>query len=159
MIRPFANGDFEEVLAIINEAADAYRGVIPADRWHDPYMPGEELRKEIDAGVQFSVLSEGERLVGVMGVQRVRDAILIRHAYVRKLGQRQGTGSALMAHLLAGVKGRVMVGTWGAAQWAVRFYERHGFRLVTPAEKDRLLSTYWSIPDRQRETSVVLVLG
>ena len=159
MIRPFANGDFEEVLAIINEAADAYRGVIPADRWHDPYMSGEELRKEIDSGVQFSVLSDGERLVGVMGVQRVRDAILIRHAYVRKLGQRQGTGSALMAHLLAEAKGRVMVGTWAAAQWAIRFYERYGFRLVTPAEKDRLLSTYWSIPDRQREASVVLVLG
>ena len=159
MIRPFAEADFDEVHAIINEAAEAYRGVIPADRWHEPYMSREELRKEIGAGVEFSVFSDGERVIGVMGVQRVRDAILIRHAYVRKLGQRQGTGSALMAHLLANVKGGVMVGTWAAAEWAIRFYERHGFRLVTPAEKDRLLSAYWSIPDRQRETSVVLVLG
>lgn len=159
MIRPLAETDFEEVHAIVNEAAQAYRGVIPADRWHEPYMSRDELRKEIAAGVEFSVLVEGERMIGVMGVQRVRDATLIRHAYVRKLAQRQGTGTALMQHLLAATGGRVMVGTWAAAEWAIRFYQRHGFRLASAEEKDRLLSSYWSIPDRQRETSVVLVLG
>ena len=159
MIRPYAEPDFDEVHAIVNEAAQAYRGAIPADCWHEPYMSREDLRAEIQAGVRFSVLEEDGRLVGVMGVQRVRDAILIRHAYVRKLRQRQGTGGALMAYLLGAVKGRVMVGTWAAAEWAIRFYERHGFRLVGEQEKDRLLSTYWSIPERQRETSVVLVLG
>jgi len=158
MIRPFAESDFDDVHAIVNEAAQAYRGVIPADRWHEPYMSGEELRKEIAAGVSFSVLVDEGRMIGVMGVQRVRDATLIRHAYVRKLAQRQGTGSALMHHLLAGLRGRVLVGTWAAAHWAIRFYERHGFRLTSREEKDRLLSTYWSIPDRQRETSVVLIL-
>ena len=159
MIRAYRDADFDEVHAIVNEAAEAYRGAIPADRWHEPYMSRDELRNEIDAGVEFSVLVEGEGMVGVMGVQRIRDATLIRHAYVRKTAQRQGTGSALMRHLLASVEGRVMVGTWAAAQWAIRFYERHGFRLVGPEEKDRLLSSYWAIPDRQRETSVVLVLG
>jgi len=133
--------------------------VIPADRWHEPYMSREELKNEIAAGVAFSVLVEDGRMVGVMGVQRVRDAMLIRHAYVRKTAQRQGTGSALMRHLVATMQGKIMVGTWAAAQWAIRFYERHGFRLVGREEKDRLLSTYWSIPDRQRETSVVLVRG
>ncbi|HST02296.1 MAG TPA: GNAT family N-acetyltransferase [Usitatibacter sp.] len=157
-IRPLAEPDFEEAHAIINEAAEAYRGVIPADRWHEPYMSREELRQEIAAGVEFSVLVDDGRMVGVMGVQQVRDALLVRHAYVRKAAQRQGTGSALMKHLLANMRGRVMVGTWAAAQWAIRFYERHGFRLTAPDEKDRLLSTYWSIPDRQRETSVVLIL-
>ena len=158
MIRPFAETDFDEAYAIINEAAEAYRGVIPADRWHEPYMSREELRKEIAAGVEFSVLEDDGRVIAVMGVQPVRDAMLIRHAYVRKAAQRHGTGSALMKHLLANMEGRVMVGTWAAAEWAIRFYQRHGFRLTNPDEKDRLLSTYWSIPDRQRETSVVLIL-
>jgi N-acetylglutamate synthase-like GNAT family acetyltransferase len=158
MIRRFEESDFDEAHAIINEAAEAYRGVIPADRWHEPYMSREELRREIAAGVEFSILEEDGRVIGVMGVQQVRDAMLIRHAYVRKVAQRHGTGSALMKHLLASMRGRVMVGTWAAAEWAIRFYQRHGFRLAAADEKDRLLSAYWSIPDRQRETSVVLIL-
>jgi len=159
VIRPLGEADFEQAHAIINEAAEAYRGVIPADRWHEPYMSREELHREIDAGVRFSVLEQDGGLAGVMGVQQVRDATLIRHAYVRKLAQRQGAGGALMRHILGQCEGPVMVGTWAAAAWAIRFYERHGFRLASPQEKDRLLSTYWSIPERQRETSVVLVLA
>jgi len=158
VIRPYADPDFEEVHAIINEAAQAYRGAIPADRWHEPYMPPEDLRREIASGVRFSVLEEGGRIIGAMGVQRVRDATLIRHAYVRKLAQGKGVGGALIGHLLENSPRPVMVGTWAAAQWAIRFYERHGFRLVPQEERDRLLTTYWAIPDWQREASVVLVL-
>lgn len=159
MIRGCTERDFDSILAIVNEAAQAYRGAIPADRWHEPYMPEEALRGELDAGVDFWGFEDAGALVGVMGLQRVRDATLIRHAYVSASHQRAGVGGELIRHLLAHTEGRVLVGTWAAATWAIRFYERHGFRLVTPAEKDELLSTYWSIPPRQRETSVVLVRG
>ena len=144
------------VLAIVNTAAEAYRGVIPADRWHEPYMPREELDGEIAAGVVFWGHEQDGRLVGVMGLQSVRDVDLIRHAYVLPESQGRGIGGALLRHLRGLSTRTMLVGTWAAADWAVRFYERHGFRLASPANKTVLLKTYWSIPDRQIETSVVL---
>ena len=134
----------------------AYRGAIPADRWHDPYMPMEELRAEIAAGVQFWAIRRGGRLAGVMGLQRVLDVALIRHAYTRTADQGSGLGSALLEHLKRGSDRRMLVGTWKAATWAIRFYERRGFRRVDDAEKDRLLRRYWTVPERQIEDSVVL---
>jgi GNAT superfamily N-acetyltransferase len=146
-----------EIERIINDAAQAYRGAIPADRWHDPYMPREQLQEEIDSGVEFWGWEDGGTLAGVMGIQDVKDATLIRHAYVRPNLQRGGVGSALMTALVPKARHRLLVGTWAAADWAIRFYQRHHFRLVTPGEKDTLLDTYWTIPARQRDTSVVLV--
>ena len=144
------------VLAIVNTAAEAYRGVIPADRWHEPYMPREELDGEIAAGVVFWGHEQDGRLVGVMGFQSVRDVDLIRHAYVLPESQGRGIGGALLRHLRGLSTRTMLVGTWAAADWAVRFYESHGFRVTSPARKTALLKTYWSIPDRQIETSVVL---
>ena len=157
MIRACAPADIPQIESIINDAAQRYRGAIPADRWHEPYMPREELEAEIAAGVRFWGWEEEGGLLGVMGLQDVKDVTLIRHAYVRPALQGRGIGSALMDALVARATRPLLVGTWAAAQWAIRFYERHGFRLVGPEEKDRLLDTYWSIPARQRETSVVLV--
>ena len=157
MIRPCGAADLDAIERIVNEAAEAYRGAIPTDCWHEPYMPRAELLRELAGGVRFSGWEESGALAGVMGLQSVRDALLIRHAYVRTERQGRGIGGALMRELCARVPGPLLVGTWAAASWAIRFYEGHGFRLVGPAEKDRLLDTYWSIPARQRETSVVLV--
>lgn len=159
MIRPCSAGDIPEILTIINDGASAYRGVIPADRWHQPYMPREELEHEIAAGVEFSGWDEAGRLAGVMGLQPVKDVLLIRHAYVRTAQRQLGIGGKLLKHLVASADRRMLVGTWKAASWAVRFYEKHGFRLVGDEEKNRLLRTYWTVPDRQIETSVVLSLG
>ena len=156
MIRPCVEADVEAILRIINEAAEAYRGIIPPDRWKVPYMPSDELRHEIAAGVAFSGYERAGALVGVMGIQPVKDVRLIRHAYVLPAFQNEGVGGALLAAVLEGSKVPVLVGTWAAARWAVRFYEKNGFRLVGSEEKDRLLRTYWTIPDRQIETSVVL---
>ena len=157
MIRRCTEADIPAIGSIINGAAEAYRGVIPADRWHEPYMPREELEREIAAGVEFWGYEEGAELVGVMGIQNVRDVTLIRHAYVRSKRQRGGIGAALMESLVARTDRPLLVGTWADAHWAIRFYEKNGFRLVSPlAEKDRLLSAYWTIPDRQRDVSVVL---
>jgi GNAT superfamily N-acetyltransferase len=168
VIRPCSGADFDAMLRVVNTAAVAYAGVIPADRYHVPYMPADELRDEIAAGVRFWGLFEavdqapggesGERLVGAMGIQEVDDVTLIRHAYVRPERQGKGIGGRLLRHLMSLPHQPLLVGTWADATWAVRFYERHGFRLVTPAEKDRLLRRYWRIPDRQVETSVVLRL-
>lgn len=156
MIRRCRDDERDAILEIVNAAAEAYRGVIPADRWHEPYMPAAELDAEIAAGVEFWGYEDGG-LAGVMGVQDVGDVDLIRHAYVRPGIQGKGIGGALLAHLLALREGRgILVGTWAAAEWAIRFYERHGFARVTPEEKTRLLRTYWTIPERQVETSVVL---
>jgi N-acetylglutamate synthase-like GNAT family acetyltransferase len=155
--RRCADADVPAMLAIINDAAQAYRGVIPADRWHEPYLPEAELRAEIAAGVVFWGAEREGRLIGVMGLQDVQDVALIRHAYVATVERRRGTGGALLRHLLAQTDRPILVGTWAAASWAIRFYERHGFALTSPAEKERLLRRYWSIPDRQIETSVVLV--
>jgi N-acetylglutamate synthase-like GNAT family acetyltransferase len=156
MIRPCEEADVPAICAIVNDAAQAYRGVIPADRWHEPYMPEGELRGEIDAGVRFWGAVAGGRLVGVMGLQDVQDVALIRHAYVATVARRHGVGGALLQHLLAQSARPMLVGTWAAATWAIRFYENHGFTLTATDEKARLLRRYWSIPDRQIETSVVL---
>ena len=155
-IRACANADFDDILAVVNAAATVYAGIIPADRDHVPYMPADELRGEIDAGVRFWGWFDGERLDGVMGIQDVDDVTLIRHAYVRPGLQRRGVGSRLLAHLTTLPHRPLLVGTWADATWAISFYERHGFRLVTPEEKDRLLRRYWTIPECQVETSVVL---
>jgi N-acetylglutamate synthase-like GNAT family acetyltransferase len=156
MIRLCRDIDFEAIHSIINDAAEAYRGVIPADRWHEPYMSREELRQEIKSGVRFWGYEEGGKLVGAMGIQDVQDVTLIRHAYVRTDRRNQGIGGKLLAELRTLTGRPILIGTWAAATWAIRFYEKHGFRLVTPEEKDRLLKKYWSIPARQIETSVVL---
>jgi GNAT superfamily N-acetyltransferase len=156
MIQCCTDNDVSAIDAIINEAAGAYRGVIPADCWHEPYMKRSDLVAEIAAGVQFWGWHDAGVLVGVMGLQRVRDVTLIRHAYVRPSHQGRGVGGALLTRLKAETAGPLLVGTWASAQWAIRFYERHGFRLVGGGEKDRLLDTYWNISSRQRETSVVL---
>ena len=158
-IRPCRDDERPAVLAIVNAAAEAYRGVIPADRWHEPYMEAGELDAEIAAGVAFWGYEEDGDLVGVMGIQAVGDVDLIRHAYVMPGRQRGGVGGALLAHLRGLGDRPMLVGTWAAADWAIRFYERHGFELVSPERKTELLRTYWSIPDRQIETSVVLTDG
>jgi GNAT superfamily N-acetyltransferase len=155
-IRPCRDDERDVILAIINAAAEAYRGVIPADRWHEPYMPSSELESEIAAGVRFWGYEEGGELIGTMGVQPMNDLDLIRHAYVRPDSQRQGVGAALLRHLRDLSGRRMLVGTWAAADWAIRFYRRHGFELVSPERKTALLRTYWTIPQRQIETSVVL---
>ncbi len=147
------------MLDVINDAAEAYRGVIPADCWKIPYMSANELQKEIVDGVEFYGVTEGDTLVAVMGIQRVREVTLIRNAYVLTSRQRQGLGEQLLRHLLELAEtSEVLVGTWRAAWWAIRFYEKHGFRLTSDAEKKRLLHKYWRIPERQVETSVVLRL-
>lgn len=156
MIRPCTEADTPIIEAIINQAARAYRDVIPADCWHEPYMPKWELLAEIAAGVRFSGWEDSGSLIGVMGIQKVHDATLIRHAYVLSGHQSRGIGGALLATLVGQSSGQLLVGTWAAAEWAIRFYQRHGFRLVSTEEKDRLLSRYWKISPRQRDTSVVL---
>ena len=156
MIRQCDSKDFQTISAIINDAARAYKGVIPADCWKEPYMPEDELRHEIADGVIFWGYDEGGELVGVMGIQHVQDVTLIRHAYVRTALRSQGIGAKLLSWLCAQTTRPVLIGTWAAAVWAIRFYERRGFRVVSPEEKARLLRTYWSVPDRQIETSVVL---
>ena len=158
LIRPCATADFDAMYAIINAAATAYAGAIPHDRYHVPYMPADELRDEIAAGVRFWGWYDPEGLSGVMGIQDVDDVTLIRHAYVRPDRQGTGIGSRLLAHLMSLPHHPLLVGTWTDATWAVHFYERHGFRLVSQEEKDRLLRCYWSIPERQVDTSVVLSL-
>ena len=155
-IRPCLDDDRAAILAIVNAAAEAYREVIPADRWHEPYMPRDELDREIAAGVVFWGCEAEGRLAGVMGLQSVQDVDLIRHAYVLPGSQRRGIGGALLGHLRKLSTRRILVGTWEAADWAVRFYTRHGFELVAPARKTLLLKTYWNVPDRQIEASVVL---
>ena len=147
------------ILAIVNDAAEAYRGVIPADRWHEPYMPANELDREIEAGVVFWGYEDGGELLGVMGVQDVGEVDLIRHAYVAPGVQRRGVGSALLERLAGSAERTMLVGTWAAAEWAIDFYRRHGFELVSPERTAELLRTYWSIPNRQIETSVVLELA
>ncbi len=141
---------------IVNDAAVAYRGHIPDDRWHEPYMPLEELRGEIAAGVRFLGVEREGALVGVMGSQEVLDVTLIRHAYVRTSERGHGLGTLLLKQLLATTTRPVLIGTWRAATWAISFYERHGFQVVGDEEKNRLLKCYWTVPDRQIETSVVL---
>jgi len=156
MIRVCEPREFEVIYEIINDAAQAYKGVIPKDRWKEPYMPREELQHEVNEGVVFWGYEEKGQLIGVMGLQPVKDVTLIRHAYILTAKQKQGVGGKLLAHLKTQTDRPLLVGTWAAAVWAIRFYEKHGFRLVSPAEKNYLLKKYWRIPERQIETSVVL---
>jgi GNAT superfamily N-acetyltransferase len=155
-IRLCRDDERDDILSIINAAAEAYRNVIPDDRWHEPYMPGDELDRERAAGVVFWGYEERGGLVGVMGLQDMREVTLIRHAYVAPAKQRDGIGGKLLAHLQQTSKKPMLVGTWAAASWAIRFYKRHGFALVSPQRKTALLKSYWTIPERQIETSVVL---
>lgn len=159
MIRRCGDRDFELIWNIVNEAAQAYKGIIPADRWKEPYMSREELRHEIDEGVAFWGCGENGSLAGVMGIQAVQDVTLIRHAYVRTVSQRRGIGASLLSHLQGQTSRPVLIGTWADAVWAIRFYEKFGYQKVGPAEKDRLLKKYWTVPERQIETSVVLADG
>ena len=152
-------GDVPEISSIVNEAAEAYRHAIPRDCWKEPYMPLEELRKELLDGVEFWGLREGNDLAGVMGLQAVGDVALVRHAYTRTSAQGTGVGTKLIAHLLSLTDRAVLVGTWKAATWAIRFYERRGFRLVPEMERAALLRRYWKISERQLEESVVLSLA
>lgn len=158
MIRKLDRMDFPTLIRIINDGARAYIGVVPADRLSDPYMSEEHLRAEIAAGVLFWGWQgdHDDDLAGVMGLQDVRDVTLVRHAYVQTNRQRQGIGEALLEQLKTLTHKPVLIGTWAAAHWAIGFYEKHGFRLVSRPEQDRLLRTYWSIPERQIDTSVVL---
>jgi N-acetylglutamate synthase-like GNAT family acetyltransferase len=156
MIRQCLDSDIEIIYSIINDAAEKYKGVIPDDRWKVPYMSKAELRHEIDEGVVFWGYEEDGTMVGIMGIQHVRDVTLIRHAYVRPTRQNQGIGKNLLSELCRQTDRPILIGTWADAAWAIRFYEEHGFRRVPQQEKSRLLEKYWSIPARQVETSVVL---
>lgn len=156
VIRRCGADERDAILAIVNAAAEAYRGVIPADRWHDPYMGRDELAAEIAAGVTFWGCEGDGALVGVMGIQTVGDVDLIRHAYVLPAHQGEGVGTALLHHLRDRAGRPLLVGTWAAAEWAIRFYERNGFARVGEADRAALLRRYWTIPERQIETSVVL---
>jgi len=155
-VRACRDDERAQILAIINAAAEAYRGVIPADRWHEPYMDARELESEIASGVEFWGYETVGELIGVMGTQTVEDVELIRHAYVLPGLQRRGVGGALLEHLRSLTDRPMLVGTWAAADWAVRFYRRHGFEQASPERGTALLKRYWTIPDRQIETSVVL---
>lgn len=156
MIRRCDDRDLELIWAIINDGAQAYKGIIPVDRWTEPYISRKELQHEVDDGVVFWGFEEGGVLAGIMGIQQVQDMTLIRHAYVRTSGQKRGIGAHLLSHLRELAKSPVLIGTWADAVWAIRFYEKHGFRMVGPREKDRLLKKYWTVAERQIETSVVL---
>jgi N-acetylglutamate synthase-like GNAT family acetyltransferase len=156
MIRRCTDADFPAILEIINDAALAYRGIIPADRWQEPYMQEAELAHQLTSGVGFWGFEEKGDLSGVMGIQHVRDVTLIRHAYVRTACRNRGIGTALLIHLRTLTAKPILIGTWATASWAIRFYEKQGFALISGEEKNRLLRKYWSIPARQVETSVVL---
>ena len=156
LIRKSVDADVPAILAIINDAAQAYRGVIPADQWHEPYMPLDHLESEISKGVVFWVVEEDGRLLGVMGIQDKGDVALVRHAYVASSLQRSGVGTKLLRHVEGLTDKPILIGTWAAAAWAIDFYRRNGFSVVPNDHKDQLLRTYWSIPARQIETSVVL---
>ena len=156
MIRQCDAQDFAEIWTIINDGARAYKGVIPPDRWSEPYLSREHLQHEIDEGILFWGYEENAMLLGVMGIQHVQDVTLIRHAYVRTTQQNRGIGALLLQHLRQLTERPVLIGTWADAAWAIRFYEKHGFQKLTAQEKDLLLNKYWSIPERQAVTSVVL---
>ncbi|MCW4004503.1 MAG: GNAT family N-acetyltransferase [Candidatus Bathyarchaeota archaeon] len=159
MIQKLTNADFQTILTVVNDAAIAYKGKIPADRWKEPYMPAQELEEEIERGVQFYGWTEKGTTIAVMGIQLVNDVTLIRHAYTLTSHQRRGFGEKLLNYLLSLAQTRkILVGTWASAPWAISFYEKHGFRLVSTEEKNNLLHKYWNIPERQVETSVVLEL-
>jgi N-acetylglutamate synthase-like GNAT family acetyltransferase len=156
LIRKSREADLAAMLAIVNAAAQAYRGVIPADRWREPYMSLDELEKEIADGIIFWVAEKDGHLLAVMGIQDKGEVALVRHAYVTPTVQRKGMGTSLLRHV-QGLTGKpVLIGTWADASWAIEFYRRNGFTVVPKTYKDSLLRRYWSIPARQVETSVVL---
>ena len=155
-IRKSVANDFEAIFAIINDAAQAYRGVIPSDRWHEPYMSTDELAKEIANGVIFWMAEDRGQLLGVMGIQDKEDVALVRHAYTATTLQRKGIGTKLLRHVEALADKPILIGTWADASWAIEFYRRNGFTVVSDGDKNRLLRAYWSVPARQVETSVVL---
>ena len=156
MIRQCDYRNFETIFEIINDAARAYKGAIPPDCWKEPYMSKKELQREMDEGIVFWGYEEDGELLGVMGIQDIQDVTLIRHAYVRTIKRNQGIGGRLLLFLRERTARPILIGTWASAAWAIRFYEKHGFRVVSPKEKDRLLRKYWSVPKRQIENSVVL---
>jgi N-acetylglutamate synthase-like GNAT family acetyltransferase len=156
MIRQCKESDFSSILEIINDAARAYKGVIPEDRWHDPYMSDRELAREIEDGVVFWGLEREGRIFGIMGIQDRGEVTLIRHSYIRPEAQKTGIGTQLLTHLQTMTEKPILIGTWAAAGWAISFYRKNGYTLLPEEEKTRLLGKYWSIPDRQVETSVVL---
>jgi GNAT superfamily N-acetyltransferase len=156
IIRRCTDSDFHAIFEIINDAACAYKGVIPPERWHDPYMSDDELRHEIDDGVRFWGLDNDNRLAGVMGIQDKGAVTLLRHAYVRTALRNKGIGTRLLNHLEPMSDKPILIGTWAAASWAVQFYQKNGYQLVSLEEKNILLRQYWSISERQVETSVVL---
>ncbi|HKJ31028.1 MAG TPA: GNAT family N-acetyltransferase [Balneolales bacterium] len=156
MIRECKKSDFNTIFEIINDAAQAYKGIIPQDRWHEPYMSFAELRAQIDDGIVFWGLERDGQLLGVMGIQDKGDVTLIRHAYVLSRAQKRGFGKKLLQYLQSMTQKPILIGTWAAASWAVSFYQKNGYNLVSEEEKNRLLRKYWSIPERQVETSVVL---
>jgi GNAT superfamily N-acetyltransferase len=157
MIRSLLPSDFDAILKVIDDAAQAHKGVIPDDRWKEPYMSAEELKEEIEGGVRFFGWIECGHLLGVTGIQALKDTTLIRHAYVLPRYQRQRIGTKLLEYLIGLAETQdILVGTWVDAAWAIQFYEKHGFKMVSSRERDRLLRTYWNIPERQIETSVVL---
>ena len=155
-IRRSNTDDFESILNVINDAANAYRGVIPVDRWHEPYMSKPSLAAEIESDVNFWIAEEDDKVLGVMGIQSRAGVALIRHAYVITASQGIGTGKQLLHHVIGQTSKRLLVGTWAAASWAIRFYQRNGFILLSENEKNRALRKYWDVPERQIETSVVL---
>ena len=156
MIRLCDLNDFQVIWAIINDGAHAYAGVVPPDCLHDPYMSKKELQREIDDRVVFWGYENGGVLEGVMGIQEVKDVALIRHAYVRTNAQGRGVGSKLLWHLRKLANNPLLIGTWADAKWAIGFYQKHGFELLSPQQKDEVLPKYWEIPKRQIEASVVL---
>ena len=156
MIRACTESDFDDIYAIINDAAQAYRGVIPEDRWHEPYMPISDLQYEIDHGVCFWGYEDNGELIGVMGIQDKGEVDLIRHTYVRTDRRKQGVGTKLLRYLESRSVKPILIGTWADATWAISFYQKTGYRLLAEDEKNRLLKRYWSIPERQVEISVVL---
>lgn len=157
MLRRCTPADFDEIYQVINDAASAYKNVIPGECWHEPYMSRQELRLQMEEGVEFWCYHEHDKILGVMGIQDKREVTLIRHAYVRTVARNTGIGGKLLAHLRTLTSKPVLIGTWAAASWAIEFYQKHGFRLVSQELKNKLLDTYWAIPPRQVETSVVLV--
>ena len=156
MIQPATPSDFDAIQAVINDGASAYEGVIPADRWHEPYMSRAELGNELEAGVAFLCFVEEGDILGVMGVQDKGAVVLIRHAYVRTAARRRGIGAALLSAVTAASDKPILIGTWKAASWAVDFYTKHGFTVQADADARALLETFWNVPARQMETSVVL---
>jgi N-acetylglutamate synthase-like GNAT family acetyltransferase len=156
MITKSKTEDFIQIYEIINDAAQAYKGIIPADRWHEPYMTQEELKKQIAEGVEFWCYTEEHNIIGVMGIQFKGDVTLIRHAYVRTAARNKGIGGKLLDHLSTLSTMPILIGTWADAIWAIAFYQKKGFRIIVGEEKNNLLRKYWSIPARQIETSVVL---